>query len=779
MKRAFPLWAFAALGAAALAAWLPVPGLGLTSDSFLLPFLLDGKGSVDWGRVAADLTGPWMNMRGGVAWRPFVTLHYAWDLSLFGVCAPGLHLSNLVFHLAAGLGVFAILRKILPREGIWAAWVGAFLYLVHPARAEAVAWIAGRVDTTPALPAVLSLLVFLRAGEREGKARAGWTLLSLLLALLAYAGKEMALALPASFFFVEFLRPKGPGKGRPFFYGGILPHLLLFAGVLAWRVHVLGSLAAGNGAGTLAASYLSTLPGKFRAAFLPPPPGRIPAWAGLLCWGLLPLGAGLLRGRRFRLVFLLLLWWGLLLVPAAGLEVFPDWSGSRVLLFPALPAAALAALLLGPPAKGRDLWPLGSLRWIAGGGLLALALAGLLFRLQDWKVASDLADRTIQAVEARAPVPGKGPLGLAHLPSRPGHVPPFRWDCAFLAFRPPFVKSPRDVLVLENATQPPLLDAGPLHVAGRFCRALLAWEPARGRFVDLKVPRRGRVPLSLEGIRGRGKGVVSGPGGLALDAPGWTWLTLPGQALPFQGVEGMEILARGASPGLKMVLAWAPPGKGKEAFRGDPSRLGPLFSCPLYPLGPGRRRWIGASGNRMGFFALSRWGRPIPVALAVKGKVRLVSLAWLDRLPRLEWNPPAGWVLDPEHPLFPVPPGLEGPGRLVLLTPSEVLVRLVKRPGKGPFLLDREGRALLEFLRGLLPEGRVYFYWERLARASDPGSVLERSLPASARLGTSSTGAGKRSYPSTTGGASSEKERKIPSQGGKGRGIPHKEKSRK
>ncbi len=735
MKRAVPSWAFAGLGAAALAAWLPVLGLGFTSDSFLLPFLLDGRGSVDWGRVAADLAGPWMNMRGGVAWRPFVTLHYALDLSLFGVCAPGLHLSNLVFHLAAGLGVFAILRKVFPGEGIWAAWVGAFLYLVHPARAEAVAWIAGRVDTTPALPAVLSLLVFLHAGERKGPARAAWTLLSLLLALLAYAGKEMALALPASFFFVEFLRPKEGGRGKPFFTGGILLHLLLFAAVLAWRAHVLGSVTGGAGQGGLAESYLSSLPGKFRAAFLPPPPGKIPAWAGFLFWGILPLGAGLLRGRRFALVFLLLLWWALLLVPAAPVAVFPDWSGSRVLLFPALPAAALAALLLGPPGKGKELWPLGSLRWIAGGGVLALALAGLLFRLQDWKAASDLAEKTIQAVEARAPVPGKGPLGLAHLPSRPGHVEPFRWDCAFLAFRPPFVKSPRDVLVLENTLRPPFLDAGPLHEAGRFCRALLAWEPARRGFVDLKVPHRGRIPVPLQEIRGSGKRMVSGERGLSLGGEGWTWLRLPERTLPFRGIEGVEVLARGASAGLEMVLAWAPPGKEKKFLQGDPRRLGRLFSCPLYPMGAGRKRWIGACGNRTGFFALDRWGKPVPLALAVRGKVRLLSLAWLGRLPRLPWDPPAGLTLDPGRPLFPVPPGLKGPARLVLLTPSKVLVRLVEHPGKEPILLGREGRVLLEFLQRLLPGDRLYFYWERLARPSDPLSVLERSLPASARLG--------------------------------------------
>ncbi len=780
MKRPVPGWALASLAAASLPAWISTLGLGFTSDTFLLPLLLDGKGGVAWSRVLSEWGRPWMGIQGGMTWRPFVTLHFAWDLSLFGVSAPGLHLANLVFHLAAGLGVFAILRKLLPREGVWAAWVGAFLYLVHPARAEAVAWIAGRVDTTPALPAVLSLLAFLRAGEEGGRGRYGWLFLSLLFALPAYAGKEMALALPASFFFLEVLRPKGGGKKGNLFLGGLLFHLVLFGGVLAWRSHVLGGVAGGEGASSLAASYLATLPGKIRAAFLPPPPGEIPAWAAWVFWIGLPLAAGLVRGRRAWVVLPLLVWWALLLVPAAPVAVHRDWSGSRVLLFPALPAAALAAVLLGPPPEGRDLWPLGSLRWIAGGGMCALAFTGLLFRLQDWKAASDLSERALEAVEARPPLPGKGPLALAHLPSRPGHVAPFRYDCAFLAFRPPFVKSPRDVLVLENALRPPLLDAGPLHGAGRFCRALLAWEPGLGRFVDQRVSRRRRIPVPLDEIQGDGgKGRTPG-GAIEVEVSRWRWLQLPGRGIPYRGVEGIRARVRGASPDLELVLAWAPPGQGRRIQGGDPARLGPLFSCPLHPLGPDREVWIGACGDRVGFFALHRWGKPVPLALAVKGRGLLKALTWLDRLPRLAWDPPPGLVLDPDRPAFPLPPGLKGPARLVLLTPSQVLVRTFPARGRKVYVLDREGRALLGFLARALPGGGpLYFYWERLARPAGPASVLERSLPAPFRLGCPSTEAGKRGYPSTGAGPSGENEKAAPSPKGERRGAPSKETPRK
>ena len=779
MRRSVTGWALASLAAAGFLAWIPILGLGFISDSFLLPLLLDGKGGVAWGKVLSEWARPWMEIQGGFSWRPFVTLHYALDLSLFGVSAPGLHLSNLLFHLAAGLGVFALLRKILPREGIWAAWVGAFLYLVHPARAEAVAWIAGRVDVTPALPAVLCLLVYLRAGESKGGAKGVWTLLSLFLALLAYAGKEMALALPASLLFLEILKPR---KGRGGVRSGFLLHLLLFGAVLAWRAHVLGSVTGAAASGNLAGAFLATLPGKARAAFLPPPPGGIPAWGGLALWVFLPLLSGLVRGGRALLALPLLLWWALLLVPAAPVWVYPDWAGSRVLLFPALPAAALAAVLLGPPPAKRNLWPLGSLRWLAGGGLCALASAGLLFRLQDWRAASNVVDRALRTVEAKASLPGKGPLGLVHLPRRHAHVHPFRYDCAFMAFRPPFLERPRDVLVLENAFLPPLLDAGPLHETDRFCRALLAWEPALGRFTDQKVRTRRDVSIPLEKVKVIGEKSPLGERGFMVEGGKgkWTWLRLPSLPVPYRAVEGIQARVSGAGPGLEMVLAWAPPGEGKELQEGNPLRLGPLFTCPLHPFGPGKKRWIGACGNRVGFYPLGRWGKPVPLALAVKGEVLLTSLTWLGRLPRLAWDPPEETLLDPSHPVLPVPESLRGPAKVVLLTPSKVFTQVFQARGGENLLLDWEGKVLLGFLKRALPGGRgIYFYWERLAGLSDPGTTLERSLPAPALLGSSSTGRGKRGYPSTGGGPPSEKNGKASPGGKKEETRPKKELRRK
>jgi len=752
VKRAVPAPALALLGGAAFLAWVPVIGLGFLSDSFLLPLLLDARGSVDWGRILSEWTHPWMGIRGGAAWRPLVTLHYGLDLSLFGISAPPLHLANLLVHLAAGLILFALLRRLLPKEGLWAAWVGAFLYLVHPARAEAVAWIAGRVDVTPALPAVLALFSFLRAAESGGRKRAAWTALSLLCASLAYAGKEMALALPAGLFFVEILRPR---RERGFHPAGWILHLLLFAGVLSWRTRVLGGLTGGMAAGSLPAEFLSTLPGKARAAFLPPGPGRIPGWASLLFWVVLPLLAGLTRGRRVLPAAAVLFWWLLSLVPAAPVPVYPDWSGSRVLLFPALPAAVLTALLLGRPGKKADLWPLGSLRWIAGGGMCALALAGLLFRLQDWKGAWATAERAIRSVEAFPARPGGGPLGLVHLPLRPGGVHPFRYDCAFLAFRPPFTEKAREVLVLEDALLPPLLDAGPLHGAGRFCLGLLAWDPGLGAFTDQKTRGPGGGPIPLAGLRiPKGLGTVR-EGGLQVRAgkDGWTRLGLPLPPGPFRAVAGIRVRLEGAGPGTRLVLAWAPPGRGDLLEEGDPAERGPLFSCPLYPADEGRKVWIGACGDRVGFYGLDRWGEAVPLVLAVKGDVLVTSLSWLGTLPRLSWDPPARLVLDPSRPVFPLPPGLEGPSRLVILTPSRILTRVFRATGEKALSLDREGGALLGFLWRALRGGRIFFYFERLARLSDPRGVLARSLPAWAELGSPSTGGAGRGY-SSSGGTS-------------------------
>src|SRR5262245_40637174 len=85
--------------------------------------------------------------------RPLTGLTYWIDVRIWGTNAFGYHLASLMFHTLAIAAVYllvvevfrALAKPALSEYAIHAsAALGAFLFLVHPAHVEAVAWIAGR-----------------------------------------------------------------------------------------------------------------------------------------------------------------------------------------------------------------------------------------------------------------------------------------------------------------------------------------------------------------------------------------------------------------------------------------------------------------------------------------------------------------------------------------------------------------------------------------------------------------------------------------------------------
>lgn len=716
--------ALAALVGTAFWIWHPVLRMSFASDSFLLPLLLGPGGGVDWQAVLGEWSRPWLGMQGAATWRPVVTAHFALDLWLFGADPLGFHLSNLACHLASGALVFALIRRALPGAGLFAAWVGAFLYLVHPARAEAVAWVPGRVDGTAALFVHGAALAFLRSGEARG--RSGgllWGAASLLLALAAYGAKEMALALPATLVLLRWARPRALRPARVLL--GL--QLVLLAGVAAWRIRILGGVAGGSGLAALAGDYTAGLPAKLAWAFFPEAAGA--PLLRFLGWIVLPLCSAWVRGLPALRALPCLGWWCLLLVPASSILIHPDGSGSRQLLLPALAGGVLAAALLGRPAPGRDLWPGNAVRFAAGGAMCALAFLGARQRMLDWLEATELADRTRAAVASRPAGPGQGPLAIAPLPVRTERqVQPFRHDCAFLAFRRPFAAEDQEVLVLDRALG--WHDAGPLHQASTVCRELLAWMPGAGGFVDQKAAERKDEELDLLGLDLDPETCRRVEGSVVLASGNrWTWLRLPAIIRSSASIEGIDLQVEAPEPGLEVVLAWFDPGgPGAELPPvADPGELGPHHHARFYPVDSEARLWRAACGNRAGFFALHLWGRPIPAALALKGEARLVGLAWRGRLPRAAWSPTPGTRVDPDHPSLPVPPGFLGPCRLVLLTPSQVVEVFYRGSGQDSVPLGPEALNVLAFVARAVPGSRVYYYIDRLAVPEARHTTLDRT----------------------------------------------------
>jgi protein O-mannosyl-transferase len=113
--------------------------------------------------VADGLTGSgiaWAFTNGDVpVWIPATWLSLMSDAQLHGQNAWGFHLTNVLLHAAASVGLFLVLRNMTGRD--WPSALAAALFALHPLRVESVAWITERKDVLSGLFFVLTLAAYL------------------------------------------------------------------------------------------------------------------------------------------------------------------------------------------------------------------------------------------------------------------------------------------------------------------------------------------------------------------------------------------------------------------------------------------------------------------------------------------------------------------------------------------------------------------------------------------------------------------------------------------
>lgn len=146
-------------------------------------------------------------------WTTFHMGHYvplSWmtlgfDYVLWGMNPLGYHLTSLLIHCANAVLVYAICRRLL-RATKWprldrredlvtvGAACAALFFAIHPLRVESVAWATERRDVLSGFFSFASLLVYLRAIEKDSW-RAYWA--AVLLFACALLSKATSMSLPA------------------------------------------------------------------------------------------------------------------------------------------------------------------------------------------------------------------------------------------------------------------------------------------------------------------------------------------------------------------------------------------------------------------------------------------------------------------------------------------------------------------------------------------------------------------------------------------------------
>ncbi len=415
-----PRWLTPVLLAVAALVYLPTLRGGFLGDDFVyiarfreLPwsgwpalFLRDWSGGV-WGEPLREL-------------RPFAALAFMSDAKLFGGWAPGYRLTNLALHLIATAAVVRLAwRYVLvaagPTGATAAAATAGLAFALHPAHAEAVVWITGRVD----LIATAAALIFWLGAESyadHGSCRcAGIAAGGFFVGIFA---KEFVMFAPflllLRWTLLSFRAPREVWLRRARIFAIIL---LILAGYATARRMAFGSDGIGH-------NLWTDVPAWNRQAahfgwFLPllPPTGRLewarpPSIAVLhAVWlGLAALTAGglifaLRRGARLAAAALFFggVWYFITVFPLTAVVYFSP----RHLYFPTVGLALAAGFLAA--AAGRA-------RLIAAGAVALWFAAALGPAAIPWVRASRISASMLATLDAdlqRAPA---GSLALTAIP---------------------------------------------------------------------------------------------------------------------------------------------------------------------------------------------------------------------------------------------------------------------------------------------------------------------------------------------------------------------------
>ncbi len=154
-------------------------------------------------------------------WHPLTWLSHALDVQVFGVKPGAHHAVNVILHLANACLAFVVFREYT--GALWKSALVAFLFAVHPAHVESVAWISERKDVLSTLFWLLTMLAYVRYAKSEAIGRSMLKrsvsplfLLTLLLFALGLLSKPMLVTLPFALLLLDVWPLKRAANAREF-----------------------------------------------------------------------------------------------------------------------------------------------------------------------------------------------------------------------------------------------------------------------------------------------------------------------------------------------------------------------------------------------------------------------------------------------------------------------------------------------------------------------------------------------------------------------------------
>jgi len=282
-------------------------------------------------------------------WLPLTWLSHMLDCQLFGLRAPGHHLTSLLFHTVNALLLFWILKSTT--GAVWRSVFVAAVFALHPLRVESVAWVAERKDVLSGFFWMLTIAAYILYASRPGIKRYLPVVLTFCLGLMA---KPMVVTLPFVLLLLDYWplgRFQWKTKGQPedlsqlesakvtcrrqplwwllvekiplFILAGA-SSLLTYIVVQNLGAHV-GYLSLKLRIGNALVSYVGYIVKTFYpvhlAVFYPYRPDVGPLWQLIVCFTILVVGSAavIYFGRRRRYLMVGWLWYLGTLVPVIGL----------------------------------------------------------------------------------------------------------------------------------------------------------------------------------------------------------------------------------------------------------------------------------------------------------------------------------------------------------------------------------------------------------------------------------------------------------------------------